>query len=942
MANDFYTPGILSQAGGHAASLISDAGGAWGAAFQQLGQWTENEKAQANQIASSEKLAAMQEKATADRFSMQQKSENARFLAAEGLQSGEITLDQAGRLLGLQVAGGAVESMREAASQGIVATGALRHPIANINMTLGDAVSKIESLSEEIPLLYASGQTDAADAKMKERKALDDHPEVKAWSMMGTRSRDVRFEAPYLASFLRGRSEFDANVVKARLAGKPFTAAAIENLGATPDVASAQHALANGEKMSFIETKTALKAKEIAAKDGTSNAWGTASVYVHALDSVRSGLQVGMSEADKADPDKQFETFKLADDLVKPAHVVSRMTGTSLGNVMDSVDVAVKKLVPQGSSYEAKLAGQSAVARLLGSANPDTAKLLPGFLKNLPDQAGADELQDGFLGYASKVSPLELGARLKLQSSSGPISPKGKESELISSSFPGGKPLSSETSTQLDTMREFQAENVRWKTTARGLPLAPGGKPPTTFDVLFAKAKLEVLNSTYQQAATLADSSSSPLVAVAAALTPLLNAGAKGRGIDDKFDVASTLKILESQYDPTGRYAVAGAPGKILHNPYGTHEAAKADAEEALTFAQSDTGRSLLSQRGGEAGYAEYLKKLTAAVAAVNALPKDATTGRMLGVQTDAQKQYIVDKYGDETTPLYKDTVNTLASRKQSILEDVKRDMAPGWWSDPGHVTNGFFDKSGNLRSLTVKERAQAAVAFEGVTRWLGDAQLDEALKLASQAHLSRKALLQDLDRRLSASMVPANVDPDTFGMHVPESNLRSSDAVGTLAALAALDPRVLNPADRARQLSEFANAQKTSTSLQNSADSHVAQHPLLQVLKDETFIKKQSLDAMLTQYHTDMMAATDANERAKIKADFDMGMELAKYQSAEAMNRVKAMDMSIKNELEKARIKQIGAQTRKTESDTGAMPEADSKNPTAKNPTDSDMLRKE
>ncbi len=383
MPNDFTDPSILASAGAHASSLVAEAGGAWGNAFAQLGQWAESRKTLDAQTAAREREQQVGIQAEKDAAAERNAQENARFLVSLGYENGYITFTQAANLLKVQIAGNAAQAQREGIAQGVVATGIFNTEVPGMGR-LGNLVSQVNELRGSAERAYAMGDYVTGQAKAKTAQDIIDNPEVQARLSMAGRSK-LPFEVNMSQHVLGDKPA--ERLAEAMRAGYGKTEAALLSENASPEVARLKHRQLIGEDLAAEERDMANFVEQVAApkeKGGRAD-WNRASQLYAAVDGTfkRLGPDIlGNAWADKT-PAAEGDRLSLL-DTVKTLALTGRAFadagGISVDKLLGTVSDAVKSMVPDKTDTAGRRAALTAVSDMIKSVPPELAGSVAGFL----------------------------------------------------------------------------------------------------------------------------------------------------------------------------------------------------------------------------------------------------------------------------------------------------------------------------------------------------------------------------------------------------------------------------------------------------------------------------------------------------------------------------------------------------------------------------------
>ena len=914
MANDFYNPGTLTQAGGHAASLVADAGGAWGQAFQQLGQWAEAEKMQGQQIAAREKEQRLEIDAAKDRQTQTLDFEKGRLAFAAAIEQGMAPDEALPRYFSLAKVGQAASDRRDAARDGVLATGIFNSPVKSLGgQETGHLASQVAELQQQAIAAADEGDLTGAQSRWSKAKSLLDNSEFRSNLFMASRSMfplereqsaalfDKTTSARFAAALERGKGQSSAAVIKQ--GGDSWSGSLMQTFNTKPaDLPPEMQKLAL-----FMH-----QAAQLPPEKGGGSDWNAGAQYGHALLDTFNELKSSMPERDKKDPEKLSRLMVASDALLAPVKVLADANHMPVGKATALVRDAATKMLSGVTTVEGKESAYGAVVDVIKSGaqwgGGRGVAFVPRFLGAMKGVTAEQLAHDGgsaFGQFAANASSLETGERLRLRNPDGsPISAKGLDEELVAGAFDLGSPLSPRAQTGLQTMQQFQLEQSRMQSVARGQPSAPGGPRPSQLDSVLAKSHLRVLEATYRVSPNDTSARDKALRIAAIELVPQLNEYSKRMGVEDKFDEDSAYRLLASSYDPEGRATLVKNPEAVLLNPYGSHKAAVEDAnrvEEGVV-----KNKKTLTDLLGVAGYEKHLADVRAAAEDVRKLgTRDDDTmgaGTMSEDQKIARDKFIADKYGEVGTPKYRAVSKDLSEKRQAMVNDALSSLGgiPGMPFDPGSV----IDSQGRFKPLTSvrRELLVSRLNRSQMSTWLGEDQVADLVSEASRTNMEAKAFAAEINRRLARTMRPENVDPATVFYKPTTVTPGSPDPVAVLNKLASFDVTV-DSGKRNAALVAF-RASKATTSKQDlSQNSLLSQHPLLQKMKDTEAIRRPSMDEMLDTTYRQLTATSDPEARKQLISDLTEGLKVAGYYSKEAMDRVNTMYRSVGVQLERTRI---------------------------------------
>ena len=489
MANDFYTPGILSQAGGHAASLISDAGGAWGAAFQQLGQWTENEKMQNQQIAAREREQQIQIGAEKDRQSTLMDFETSKLAFASAIEQGMAPDEAVARYFSASKIGQAMQDRRQAATDGVIATGIFNRPVASLdNQETGHLAAQVQDLQQQALAAANSGDLVGAQSIWKQAESIKDNSEFRSNVFKASRSMlplerqqsDVVYDPSVASRF-----------AKAVDAGKHLSGASVITNGGDAGTADLiGQFYRDSTQLSPEMRKAAFYMSQAAASpDGKGPAnWDVGSQYGHALLDVFNSRKSARPSGSTEDPAKLSDLMVEANKLVQPAFGVAKANGVSLVKVMGLVTGAVSSMTTASDSPEARVAAQEAVGRLItegAKADPKRAyQLLSSIDFENPDISASvltRDLPGTMQKFSQRMSDVELtnDARDLARVPGGKIDLLTAAKEFALESLGVGYEVSPVVNSQALVADTIRRRISTLRNTAAGYPEVLGGEPPT-------------------------------------------------------------------------------------------------------------------------------------------------------------------------------------------------------------------------------------------------------------------------------------------------------------------------------------------------------------------------------------------------------------------------------------------------------------------------------
>lgn len=519
MANDFYgTPnGLLTQAAGHASSLVADAGGAWGEAFKQLGQWAETEKLQNQQIAASREAQQMQIKAQMEQHKLTLSAEKDRALEAgkihlattqlaDGINRGEYDLDTGLRYLDAYMKGEKVDDLRKVIS-GAVSAATLKNQIIPGFGKYEDATTRMEGAITEAQDAITRGDMTTLQARIHEIDGFVNGKESRQALSVGARSRDpvVQSNAMKLLS-----GQWRMPLAQALTQGYGKTEGGLLGAGWSPELSKLGAVVGNEPEKANSDQKERWRIAQgqsiIRDKDGkiVGTNVAAASAYMVKFDQLYSQMAPGVLGDQYQDPNKRMEFMGKVEPLVGAITAAASAGSVSPESLTSTIKDAVNKLAPSGTPADRASAFDLMQQATLAAVQVDAvhaAGFLSGLdytktnrtelIRNIPvalpkyseGMAKLETLQsaEGIARIRSETgtglfgtkAPWDTGARKSA------IDPKRAAGEIAMNSLSGNNELSPTVSGQLLQAEKIQVRLAALQREEQGDPVLPGGQSPT-------------------------------------------------------------------------------------------------------------------------------------------------------------------------------------------------------------------------------------------------------------------------------------------------------------------------------------------------------------------------------------------------------------------------------------------------------------------------------
>ena len=579
MANEFYTPGILTQAAGHASTLVADAGKAYGEAFMQMGAWAEANKArqetiQAEQSSRETNIQAEQSslktKIQAEKDSQEkaQTFEAGKVAFAAAIERGMAPDEAMQRYFGVATVAQAVGDRRDAARDGVMATGIFSSKVGSLGgQETGHLVSQALQAKREAIQLATSGSITEANARWKEATDLLDNPQLRSNLMKASRSK-FPLEANMSAEAYDRQTDFQFS--KALMEGKQYSSAGVLQAGGDAFTANTIHQfLVDPTKLSPELVKMAAAASDAAAptEKGGRARWDIGSQVLHGAQDAYNDLLKTLNPDQQKDEATRLSLVETATRLAMPARAISEASGATAKSVVESMRGAAAAMVG-GNDFQGMKSALGALSGLAAAAaqSPDAAKLWPGFLHTMDFSKltpGA-VIRDGSKAFAAYAEANEnLGL---LDSAAGLIKRPDRKAtneavlEEVTNRAVGtaGDP-SQEVKDRLEQADTLKLRGRSLALTAAGRPQIPGGPIPSPDKAYVAGIASQAL--------------ASYLTAPQAEKAGIINRAAEQVQSLAKARYGETLSLEEARglvgemMDPNGYKAKAEKPPEVAYDP---------------------------------------------------------------------------------------------------------------------------------------------------------------------------------------------------------------------------------------------------------------------------------------------------------------------------------------------------------------------------------------
>ena len=568
MANEFYTPGILTQAAGHASTLVADAGKAYGEAFMQMGAWAEANKARQETIQAEQSSLKTHIQAEKDSQEKAQTFEAGKVAFAAAIEQGMAPDEAMQRYFGVATVAQAVGDRRDAARDGVMATGIFSSKVGSLGgQETGHLVSQALQAKREAIQLATSGSITEANARWKEATDLLDNPQLRSNLMMASRSK-FPLEANMSAEAYDRQTDFQFS--KALMEGKQYSSAGVLQAGGDASTANAIHQfLVDPTKLSPELVKMAAAASDAAAptEKGGRARWDIGSQVLHGAQDAYNDLLKTLNPDQQKDEATRLSLVETATRLAMPARAISEASGATAKSVVESMRGAAAAMVG-GNDFQGMKSALGALSGLAAAAaqSPDAAKLWPGFLQTLDFSKltpGA-AIRDGskaFAAYAEANETLGL-----LDSGAGLIKRPDRKAtneavlkEVTNRAVGTAGDPSQEVKDRLEQADTLKLRGRSLASTAAGRPQIPGGPIPSPDKAYVAGIASQAL--------------ASYLTAPQAEKAGIINRAAEQVQSLAKARYGETLSLAEAQglvgemMDPNGYKAKAEKPPEVAYDP---------------------------------------------------------------------------------------------------------------------------------------------------------------------------------------------------------------------------------------------------------------------------------------------------------------------------------------------------------------------------------------